>query len=233
MIFRQLFDRESCTYTYLVGDDATGEAVLIDPVREHVDRDVRLLAELGLSLRYTMDTHVHADHVTGAGTLRQRLSSRGVVSQFGGAPCADVPVGEGDTVHVGALTFEVRSTPGHTDGCVTFVLHSGRRAFTGDALLVRGCGRTDFQQGDSRRLYQSVHTRILSLPDDYALYPGHDYLGRTMTTVAEEKAHNPRLGGGRTEDEFVEIMAKLELSLPQKMAEAVPANLNCGVARPA
>ncbi|MCB9754048.1 MAG: MBL fold metallo-hydrolase [Myxococcales bacterium] len=227
MLFRQLFDPQSSTYTYLLAD--AGEAVLIDPVRDQIERDVELLAELDLTLKYVLDTHVHADHVTASGLLRQRLGAKTVVSRNGGAPCADVLVGDGDEIRFGARALEVRATPGHTSGCVAYVDHAGGAAFTGDALLIRGCGRTDFQQGDPRLLYRSIHTQIFSLPDDTKLYPGHDYRGRTVTTVGEEKAHNRRLGGGRSEDEFVQIMSDLKLQYPQKIDTALPANLRCGM----
>lgn len=229
MLFRQLFETETSTYTYLLADETTKDAVIIDPVRETVERDVALLEELGLKLRYVLETHVHADHVTSAGLLRERTGASTIVGKDGGAPCADVPVGAGDVVRFGRHALEVRATPGHTNGCVTYVDHEGRRAFTGDALLIRGCGRTDFQQGDSRKLYRSVHEQIFTLPDDTAVYPGHDYKGRTMSTVGEEKALNPRLGGGRTEDDFVAIMANLKLAYPKKIDEALPANLKCGL----
>ncbi|MCB9763199.1 MAG: MBL fold metallo-hydrolase [Alphaproteobacteria bacterium] len=229
MLFRQLFDRETCTYTYLLADPETREAVLIDPVREHFERDRQLLAELGLSLAYTLETHVHADHVTSSGLFRHHLGSRSVVSRRGGAPCADIQVDDGDAIRFGKHALEVRSTPGHTDGCVTYVTDDRSMAFTGDTLLVRGCGRTDFQQGDAHTLYASVHDKIFSLPDATRLYPGHDYQGRTVTTVAEERAHNPRLGGGRSEAEFVGIMADLKLAQPARIDVAVPANLECGL----
>lgn len=229
MLFRQLYDGESSTYTYLLADEVSGAAVIIDPVLEQVERDVALVRELGLTLRYALDTHVHADHVTGAGALRERLGARTVVSERGGAPCADVQVKDGDTIRFGRYTLSVRETPGHTDGCVSYVTQDQGMAFTGDALLVRGSGRTDFQQGDARRLYRSVHEQLFSLPDACLLYPAHDYKGRTVTSVGEEKAHNPRLGGARTADEFVAIMAKLELPRPKKIDIAVPANLACGL----
>jgi glyoxylase-like metal-dependent hydrolase (beta-lactamase superfamily II)/rhodanese-related sulfurtransferase len=229
MLFRQMFEPETSTYTYLLADEATKEAVLIDPVRETVERDAAVIEELGLKLVYVLDTHVHADHVTGAGLLRERTGARTVVGKDGGAPCADVLAGHGDVIRFGRHALEVRATPGHTNGCLTYVDHEHRRAFTGDALLIRGCGRTDFQQGDSRRLYRSIHEQVFTLPDDTAVYPGHDYKGRTMSTVGEEKALNPRLGGGRSEDAFVELMANLKLSYPKKIDEALPANLRCGV----
>ncbi len=228
MIFRQLFERDTSTYTYLLGDEATGEAVLIDPVRETQARDVQLIEELGLHLAYTLETHVHADHVTAASALRDQLGSRSVVSIDGGAPCADVLVGDGNTIRFGEHTLEVRQTPGHTDGCVTYVLDGGVMVFTGDALLIRGCGRTDFQHGDAHKLYRSVHNKIFTLPDACVVYPGHDYQGRTSSTVAEEKQFNPRLGGDQTEAGFVQLMEGLDLALPRHIQEAVPANLACG-----
>ncbi|MFN3197081.1 MAG: MBL fold metallo-hydrolase [Bradymonadia bacterium] len=236
MFFRQLFDRETCTYTYLLADEEAKAAVLIDPVAEHVDRDAQLLEELGFTLVYTLDTHVHADHITGAGMLRERLNSKSVLSALGGAPCVDRAVTSGDVVQFGRYGLEVRATPGHTDGCVTYVtreLVNGRRfAFTGDTLLIRGCGRTDFQQGSAESLYTSVHTQIFTLPDETAIYPGHDYKGRTCSTVGEEKRFNPRLGGGRALDDFKAIMDNLNLPHPKKLAESLPANQNCGL-RPA
>lgn len=230
MIFRQLFDRDTWTYTYLLGDEATGQAVLIDPVLEQVDRDARTILELGLQLVYTLETHVHADHVTGSGALRDRLGSRSVVSVRAGADCADVHVDTGDRLQFGEHTVEVFATPGHTDGCMTYVVRDADQvlAFTGDAIFVRGCGRTDFQAGDARALYRSVHGTIFELPDDALLYPGHDYRGNTVTTVSEEKQHNPRLRLGVSEDAFVEIMAGLKLADPSLMDVAVPANLACG-----
>jgi len=229
MLFRQLFDKDTATYTYLLADEETREAVLIDPVREQITRDTSLLEELDLKLSWVLETHVHADHVTSAGTLRQRLGSKTVVSKNAGVGCADLAAGDGDLVRFGKHEIEVRLTPGHTSGDATFVLRDEGKAFTGDTLLIRGCGRTDFQQGDARMLYASVHDKIFSLPDDTELYPAHDYKGRTSTTVGEEKKHNPRLGGGKTVDEFVGIMDALNLPYPKKIDEALPANSNCGM----
>lgn len=230
MNFRQLFDPETSTYTYLLADDRTLEAVLIDPVREHVERDVTLLRELGLRLLYTLETHVHADHVTASGLLRERLGSKVVVGARAGVQNADLALGDGVGVRFGEHWLEARETPGHTGGCVTFHWPDAKRAFTGDALLIRGCGRTDFQQGDPRRLFHSVRDRIFTLPDDTQLHPAHDYQGRTVTTVGEEKRFNPRLGTARTEEEFVQIMGALKLAYPKRMDEAVPANLVSGTA---
>lgn len=230
MLFRQLFDSESSTYTYLLADPKTREAVLIDPVREQHERDWAILCELKLKLVHTLETHVHADHVTGSGLMRERAGSTSVMSVHAGAGCADRLVTTGESVEFGACSLEVRLTPGHTNGCVSFVDHSGGRVFTGDALLIRGCGRTDFQQGDARTLYDSVHEQLFSLPGATALYPGHDYKGRTSSTIGEEKEHNPRLGHRKTAIEFIDIMAALQLAPPRKLDIAVPANLGCGVA---
>ena len=232
MLFRQLFDQDTWTYSYLLADEETRQAVLIDPVLEQHDRDVALVRELGLTLVYTLETHVHADHVTGSGALREALGSKAVVSRHGGAACADVHVDDGDTIQFGKHTIEVRATPGHTPGCVTYVVRDGDRtmAFTGDALFVRGCGRTDFQGGDARALYRSVHEKIFTLPDDTLVYPGHDYKGHTVTTVGEEKRLNPRLRLGIDEATFVAIMDNLGLPRPRRMDVAVPANLACGQA---
>lgn len=229
MLFRQMFEPETSTYTYLLADEQTKEAILIDPVRETIDRDVQMLDDLGLKLTHVLETHVHADHVTSAGLLRERFGARTVVSNDGGAACADVLAKSGDVIRFGKHQLEVRQTPGHTNGCVTYVEAEHKMAFTGDTLLIRGCGRTDFQQGDARKLYRSVHDQIFTLPDETLVYPGHDYKGRTVTTVAEEKSLNPRLGGEKTEDEFVDIMANLKLAYPKKIDEAVPANLKCGL----
>lgn len=228
LVFRQLFDARSSTYTYLLGDPTSGEAVLIDPVFEQVRRDAALITELGLALRATLDTHVHADHVTGAWLLQQKLGSQIALSARSGASGAGQYLESGDRIPFGGRYVEVRATPGHTDGCVTYVLDDHSMAFTGDCLLIRGCGRTDFQQGDAHTMYQSVWKQIFSLSDECVLWPGHDYQGRTRTTVGEEKRHNPRLGEGRREDDFVIYMKNLGLPHPRKIDIALPANLHCG-----
>ena len=232
LIVKQLFDENTWTYTYLIGDSVTRQAAIIDPVYERVDRDLALAQELGWELSLSLDTHVHADHITGSGVLRERvLGLRTVVSQVSDVACADHAVRDGDTIVVGQHAIEVLGTPGHTDGCLTFVMHDLDKtyAFTGDALFVRGCGRTDFQSGDAQTLFHSVRDKIFALPDNTIIYPGHDYRGHSWSTVAEEKAHNPRLNLTVSEADFVTLMGNLKLSNPKLMDVAVPANLGCGV----
>lgn len=228
LTFRQLFDPTSSTYTYLLGCGVTREAVLIDSVFEQVRRDAALVTELGLTLTWTLDTHVHADHVTGAWLLKQRLGSRIALAAAAGAVGADRLLLDGDRIEFGRRSLEVRSTPGHTSGCLTYVLDDESIAFTGDCVLIRGSGRTDFQQGDAHALYRSVRARIFSLPDTCLLYPAHDYRGLMVTSVAEEKKFNPRLGGEIGEADYVGYMKNLDLPHPKKIDEAVPANLRCG-----
>ena len=228
MLFRQLFDPQSSTYTYLLADKVTGEAVLIDPVFEQAIRDLALIRELGLKLTLTLETHVHADHVTGAWLLKDRLGSRIALSKTSGAEGADLYLDDRERVGFGRRYLQVRLTPGHTDGCATYVLDDESMAFTGDCLLIRGCGRTDFQQGNARTMYRSVRAQIFSLPEDCLLYPGHDYRGNTVTTVKEEQRFNPRLGGQLSEDDFVGYMENLGLAHPKQIDVAVPANLKCG-----
>ena len=225
-IFRQLFDATSSTYTYLLADG--GEAVLIDPVFEQARRDAALLRELGLTLRCTLDTHVHADHITAAWLLQQRLGSQIALSAAAGAEGASRLLQHGDRIAFGSRHLEVRATPGHTNGCVSYVLDDQRMAFTGDALLIRGCGRTDFQQGSAERLHQSVHGQLFTLPATCLLYPGHDYRGITASSVAEERRYNPRLGGDASLGDFSGYMQHLGLPHPKLIDQAVPANLRCG-----
>ena len=228
MIFRQLFDPQSSTYTYILGDDVTSEAIVIDPVFDQVRREASLLEELGLKLVSSLDTHVHADHVTGAFLLKEKLGSKISIAAASGAKGADRFLTHGDRVNFGARYVEVRSTPGHTQGCLTFVLDDLSTAFTGDALLIRGCGRTDFQQGSASALYQSINGQIFSLPDSCTIYPGHDYVGSTSSSVGEEKKYNPRLGSGIGEGDFRGFMENLGLAHPKLMEIAVTANMKCG-----
>ncbi|QSQ11793.1 MBL fold metallo-hydrolase [Myxococcus landrumensis] len=228
MLFRQLFDAESSTYTYLLADMATREAVLIDPVLEQVERDVRLVQELGLKLKVVLETHVHADHITAAGLLRERTGAQVFASALG-APCVDRQLSQGDVVRVGGIEVLVLETPGHTDDSLSFLCDG--RLFTGDALLVRGTGRTDFQNGDPGQLYDSITREVFTLPDATEVYPAHDYAGFTMTSVGEEKRHNPRLAG-KSREEFVAFMKARQIPPPRKLDVAVPANRACGLSEP-
>ena len=233
-IFRQLFEKESGTYTYLLGDGVSKEALLIDPVDTKVDRDLDYATSLGLKVTIGLNTHAHADHITGTGLLREKIAAAGggpfqsCISKRSGAK-ADLLVDDGERLYFGSRYVTARSTPGHTGGCTSFVLDDESMVFTGDTLLIRGCGRTDFQDGSSETLYDSVHNQIFSLPDACRVCPAHDYQGRTESSVGEEKALNPRLGGGKTKAEFVQIMADLKLSNPKMLDIAVPKNMNCGV----
>lgn len=231
MYFRQLFEPDTFTYTYLLGCDRSRRAILIDPVASEVDAYFRLLNEAGLKLLYTLETHVHADHITGSGLLREKLGSKSVVHRDAGALCADLLVTDGVMLQVGNLEIEVRATPGHTAGCVSYVV--GDRVFTGDSLLIGGCGRTDFQQGDAGLLYDSIHNKLFSLPADTLVFPGHDYDGNTVSTIRQEMAKNLRLGGGKSRDEFIGIMKNLKLAYPKYIDQALPANQSCGQPKPA
>lgn len=224
MIFRQLFDADTSTYTYLIADERTKDAVLIDSTDTQVERDLKLVEELGLRLRYCLETHIHADHVTGAGRLRQRTGCQTVVSRHVGATCPDQKVGQGDVLEIGDIHIHVLETPGHTNTCLSF--HTGDKVFTGDALLIRGCGRTDFQSGSAARLYDSITQRLFTLPEETLVYPGHDYNGFTVSAIGEEKRCNPRLTLSR--EAFIAHMNSLKLPNPRRMDVAVPANLACG-----
>lgn len=228
LVFRQLFHPQSSTYTYLLGGQVGGSAVLIDPVFEQVQRDAALIEELGLSLVATLETHVHADHVTGAWLLKRRLGSRILVAACSGAEGADRYLVQDDIVTFGGRQLLVRATPGHTKGCLTYVLDDASMAFTGDCLLIRGSGRTDFQEGDAAAMYRSVHDQIFGLPDECLLYPAHDYRGLTVTSVGEERRFNPRLGGDVSVGDFIGYMNNLRLAHPKLLDVAVPANLRCG-----
>ncbi|XP_070822619.1 persulfide dioxygenase ETHE1, mitochondrial [Chaetodon trifascialis] len=227
LLFRQLFESESSTYTYLLADTETRDAILIDPVLETIDRDLKLIRELELNLKVAVNTHCHADHITSTGLMKKRsVGLKSAISKFSGAS-ADIFLSEGDKITFGKHYLTVRETPGHTDGCVSLVSGDQRMVFTGDALLIRGCGRTDFQQGCAKKLYESVHQKIFTLPDHCLIYPAHDYLGQTVSTVGEERKFNPRLT--KNLEEFVNIMNNLNLPKPKKIDISVPANLVCGV----
>lgn len=226
-LFRQFFDPISSTYTYLLADINDKEAILIDPVINWAERDKNIIEELGLTLKYALNTHMHADHITGTGRLKLLLPScKSMISHSSDAK-ADILLEPYDQIRFGRHHLKVLPTPGHTQGCVTYVCDEQAIAFTGDALLIRGCGRTDFQGGSAAVLYKSVHEKIFTLPRNYRLYPAHDYNGRTVTTVAEEKAFNPRLS--KSLEQFVEIMNNLDLPYPKMIDKAVPANKVCGL----
>jgi glyoxylase-like metal-dependent hydrolase (beta-lactamase superfamily II) len=225
MIFRQLFDPATFTYTYLLGDRPGGVAVIVDPVREQARRDLALLGELGLKLEWIVETHVHADHVTGALALRSSTGARSAVSQHCGATGFDRLLDDGDVFEFGTEKLTVIATPGHTPGSSCFLWED--RVLTGDTLLIGGCGRTDFQRGNAAELYESITRKLFTLPDDTLVFPGHDYRGRRVSTIAEERETNPRLAGV-TREQFIEIMGNLDLPEPARMAESVPANLRGG-----
>ncbi len=243
MIFRQLFEPLSCTYTYLLGCENTGQALLIDPVVNSMDRDLAELQHLGLTLAFTLDTHIHADHITGALHLRERVGSRIAAPAMESLPCADVGIEDGVPFELGEIVLHPLHTPGHTSGHFAYRLacrtpegtadrpvdNLADRVFTGDALLIDGCGRTDFQNGDAATLYRSVHDRLFTLPGDCLVFPGHDYEHRYVSTIAQEKARNARLGGERSLAEFMGIMAALKLPYPKFIDHAVPGNRQCGV----
>lgn len=224
LIFRQLFESESSTYTYLLADKETKEAVLIDPVKEMSERDITLLEELGLKLKYVLDTHVHADHVTASFDLREKTGAKIVEGKGTGVECADILLSDGETVEFGSFSIKAISTPGHTDGCTSYIIDG--MVFTGDTMLIRSCGRTDFQQGSPENLFWSVQ-KLLTLPDDTVVYPGHDYNGFTSSTIGEEKSYN-KFASIRDKDKFKEAMNARELPLPKKIHYAVLSNQICG-----
>lgn len=225
MFFRQLFDRESSTYSYLIADTATREAVLVDSVLEQVERDLKLIKELDLTLKYCLETHIHADHITGTGELRDRTNCKGIVPINAEAQCADRFIEHDEIIQLGEVQIKAIKTLGHTSSHMAYLVNH-HCVLTGDALLIRGCGRTDFQNGDSGMLYDVVTTRLFTLPDETKVYPAHDYHGRTVSTIGEEKQWNPRFQGNR--QNFISLMNNLDLSYPRKMMEAIPANQSCG-----
>jgi sulfur dioxygenase len=226
LIFRQLFDQETWTYTYLLADAKTKEGIIIDPVFEKFERDLRVIRELGIKLKYTLETHTHADHITGASKIKEATGAETVNGLNAGAECSDIKLDDGDTLNFGMYELKALSTPGHTDGCMSYYVAG--MVFTGDALFIRGTGRTDFQQGSPEKLYESINEKIYALPDDTLIYPGHDYKGETVSSIKEEKLFNPRIALGTKLEDFVATMNNLNLANPKKIHEAVPANLKCG-----
>ncbi|MGB6907539.1 MAG: MBL fold metallo-hydrolase, partial [Methyloceanibacter sp.] len=228
MIFRQLFDSTSSTFTYLLASRHGGEALIIDPVAEKVDRYIQLLKELDVRLVKAVDTHLHADHVTGLDALRERTKCITVMGEQTKADVVSIRVRDGDRVGIEGLSLDVAYTPGHTDDSYSYILPD--RVFTGDTLLIRGTGRTDFQNGDPRAQYESIFGRLLKLPDETLVYPAHDYKGDTVSTIAEERAFNPRLQV-KSVDDYAELMNNLRLPNPKMMDVAVPANMRIGLAQ--
>jgi sulfur dioxygenase len=224
ILFHQLSDSESNTYTYILADSRTRQAVIIDPVQEHFDRDAALIRKENYQLVWSLETHVHADHITSAHLLRQTFGTKTVSGEESGVECSDRRVRDGDVVQFGDLQLKVLATPGHTDGCVSYWLND--MIFTGDSLMIQSAGRTDFQGGSAGKLFDSIQ-RLLALPDETKIYPGHDYQGRLFSTVADEKKTNPRIAG-KTREEFIALMNALKLDPPRKIKESVPANRVCG-----
>lgn len=227
LIFRQMFDKESSTYTYILADDLTREALVIDPVIENFKRDCQIINELQVDLKYALETHIHADHITAAGQMKKQFQCLLVIGNGANVETADLKLGHKESVSIGKYKVEAIHTPGHTEGCTSYYLYP--YLFTGDALLIRGCGRTDFQGGDSETLFDSVRNRLFSLPDSTLVYPAHDYKGRTCSSVEEEKNFNPRLKLEKSLEDFVEIMKNLKMSPPEKIKESVPANKKSGL----
>ena len=228
MVFRQLFDTTSSTFTYLLADEKSREAILIDPVFGQTNRDLALLRELDLTLKLAVDTHAHADHITAAWLLKEKTGCQIASAKVINAKHVDLPLEDGQKFGVQGVTLTALSTPGHTDGCMSFVTEDRSMVFTGDTLLIRGCGRSDFQQGSAHRLFASITEKLFTLPDQCKVYPAHDYNGRTMSTIGEEKAYNARVGAGANETDFVQYMMAMRLPHPKMIDEAVPANLRSG-----
>lgn len=231
MIFRQLFEPSSSTYTYLLACEETRTCALIDTVVDTTERDLALLKELDLTLDYTIDTHIHADHLTGATKLKALANSKVIYPAPCELPCMDIGAREGEAIRIGNIELHPLFTPGHTDHHFAYMIDNGtqKMVFSGDALLIEACGRTDFQSGNAETLYNSIHAKLFSLPDDTLVYPGHDYEGRLVSSIKQEKQRNPRLGKNKTLKEFVDIMDNLKLPYPKKIDFAVPGNEDCGV----
>ena len=229
MEIRQLFDPATSTYTYLLWNVESGQAALIDSVKEQVERDEKLIEELGLNLVWLLETHIHADHITGSGDLRKHSqdSAKVALHRASGSQCADRLLEDGDEIILGDETIKVLYTPGHTDTDISYLINGA--VFTGDALLIGGSGRTDFQDGDAGKSYDSITGKLFTLNGDTKVYPGHDYKGQTVSTIAEEKESNPRIGGGRSREEYIAIMDELKLAKPARIDEAVAGNMACGL----
>ncbi len=234
MIFRQLFEPSSSTYTYVLACQDTGKVALIDPVLETVERDLLELRQLDMKLSYTIDTHIHADHLTSATKMKAITDSKIAYPKQANLPCSDIEIEEGRIFRIGNIELIPLFTPGHTDHHYAYLIDNGvhKMVFTGDALLIDACGRTDFQSGDAGTLYDSIHKNLFNLPDETLVYPAHDYEGRYISSIGQEKARNPRLGNNKPKQEFVEIMQNLDLPYPKKIDFAVPGNEACGICPP-
>lgn len=226
MFFKQFFEQESSTYTYMLGCEETREAVLIDPVASDIEIYAKELEKHQFTLIYTLDTHVHADHITAANLLREGFHCKSVLHRNSDVSCGDILITDGCTLKLGKLSIEARYTPGHTNACTSYLV--GNMVFTGDALLIDGCGRTDFQQGNAGTLYDSIHKQLFSLPDETIVYPGHDYKGRLSSTIGNERLNNSRLGQNRSREDFIKLMNNLNLPYPKQIDKALPANQACG-----
>lgn len=226
MLFRQLFDADTCTYTYLIADIKTQQGVFVDSVIEQVERDLKLINELDLRLKYCLETHIHADHITGTGKLREITKCQSIVPEKAQVACADRYIKDNEIIQLGDLKIQAIATPGHTDSHMAYLVNN-THVLTGDALFIRGCGRTDFQNGDAGTLYDSVTQKLFSLPEETLVHPGHDYKGQTVSTIGEEKRYNPRFVG-KDRASFITFMNNLNLPDPKKIMEAVPANERCG-----
>ena len=224
--FRQIFDKKTCTFTYLVFDAETREGIIIDPIRENFSKNLKYIEELEIDLKYIVDTHVHADHVTSSCFFKEATGAKIVFGKITKVKCADILIGDGEELEFGSFSIRAISTPGHTEGCTCF--YTEGRLFTGDTLLIRSCGRTDFQNGDPLKLYESIKKKLYLFPENTLVYPGHDYLGRTVSTIIEEKKFNDRISIHRTLKDFILIMNTLDLPKPKMIDEAVKLNLKCG-----
>jgi glyoxylase-like metal-dependent hydrolase (beta-lactamase superfamily II) len=226
LIFYQLFEKETSTYTYLLAEKESLEAIIIDPVLDTAERDLTLISELGVKLKYILETHIHADHITGATELRKRTGAKTAVSRLSDVECADILLDNNSQLVFGSEVVHAIATPGHTHSCMSFYLRN--MVFTGDALLIRGTGRTDFQQGSATELFQNIRQKLFSLPEETLVYPAHDYKGHTHSTIGLEKKFNPRVNLNKSEAEFIALMNELKLDPPKKLKESLPANLRCG-----
>lgn len=227
MKIRQLFDYDTWTYTYLLWDEKTKEAALIDSVAEQVDRDMQHIDELGLKVKYLFETHIHADHITGAGPIRKRTGGQIIIHEKSNSECADILAVEGDNFKLGEQEIRVLHTPGHTNNDITYLIQGA--AFTGDTLLVRDCGRTDFQLGSNQMMFESLTEKLFQLPENTRVFPAHDYKGFSQSTIGEEKQFNVRVGKGKSYEDFCTIMDNLNLPNPKRMDTSVPGNLKCGL----